>query len=246
MKMRNKKAIMLAICGFLGAIPSLAQLREGTFSIVPHIGVSLANLGNNSILYTTDAGTEDRFYDSRYKAGFDGGVDFFYQAAQRQAISLGVEYQMMGYRYPDLEQVNADGVHTGLSEQRLTSGYLAIPLKVHYYLAQGLSVSAGMQVGFLLHANYHQVESTFYYDEDGKLQHKQDVNGNLQKDVETDDKVKDAYKKVDFSIPIGVSYEFMNVVAGIRYNLSLTNARKYVSGKNRCFVFTVGYKFNLY
>ena len=243
--MRNKKVIVLTMCACLGAITSLAQPREGTFSIVPHIGVSLANMGNNSILYSVDSNNQ-RAYDSRYKAGFDGGVDFFYQAGQRQAVSLGVEYQMMGYRYPDLEQVDADEIHTGWSEQRLTSGYLAVPLKAHYYLVKGLSVNAGVQVGFLLHAKYHQVESNFYYDKEGKLQYVQDANGNIQKDVETDSDVKDAYNKVDVSIPIGVSYEFMNVVAGVRYNLSFTKANKLLNGKNRCFVFTVGYKFNFY
>ena len=161
--MRNKKVIVLTMCACLGAITSLAQPREGTFSIVPHIGVSLANMGNNSIHYSVDSNNQ-RAYDSRYKAGFDGGVDFFYQAGQRQAVSLGVEYQMMGYRYPDLEQVDADEIHIGWSEQRLTSGYLAVPLKAHYYLVKGLSVNAGVQVGFLLHAKYHQVESNFYYD----------------------------------------------------------------------------------
>ena len=51
-------------------------------------------------------------------------------------------------------------------------------------------------------------------------------------------------KKVDFSIPIGISYEISDFVIDARYNLGLTNINdtdKYKS-KNGVIMLTVGYK----
>ena len=53
------------------------------------------------------------------------------------------------------------------------------------------------------------------------------------------------FNSVDFSIPVGVSYEFNNVVLDARYNWGLTNVAKNADNKNSVFQFTVGYKFAL-
>ena len=56
-------------------------------------------------------------------------------------------------------------------------------------------------------------------------------------------------KKVDVSLPIGLSYEYMGVVLDARYNLGLTNVDDSPghddSCKNRVFTFSVGYRFAL-
>ena len=51
----------------------------------------------------------------------------------------------------------------------------------------------------------------------------------------------------DLSIPVGASYEYMNVILDARYNLGLTNIYKYdlIKSKNRVITVTVGYRFNL-
>lgn len=52
---------------------------------------------------------------------------------------------------------------------------------------------------------------------------------------------------VDLSIPVGASYEYMNVILDARYNFGLTNIYKIdaMKSKNRFFTITVGYRFNL-
>ena len=55
-------------------------------------------------------------------------------------------------------------------------------------------------------------------------------------------------KSVAFSIPLGVSYEYENVVVDARYNIGLTRISdiKYVkSPKSQVIEFTVGYRFGL-
>ena len=59
---------------------------------------------------------------------------------------------------------------------------------------------------------------------------------------EYEDKSKDGYSKTDFSIPVGISYEYMNVVLDARYNLGLSKVHKDLGSKNRSFTFSVGYR----
>ena len=49
----------------------------------------------------------------------------------------------------------------------------------------------------------------------------------------------------DFSIPIGLRFEFSNVVIDARYNIGITKIEKDGKERNSVFQFTLGYKFKL-
>jgi hypothetical protein len=76
---------------------------------------------------------------------------------------------------------------------------------------EGLSVNAGVQVGFLCG--------------DGKVKREEtdlqkDKNGSITyKDMQKTEAPWPA-KKVDVAIPLGLSYEYMNVILDARYNVS--------------------------
>lgn len=99
--------------------------------------------------------------------------------------------------------------------------YLNIPILVNCYVVKGLAVKLGIQPGFNINSKWKA--------ETGKTT------------VETD---LDA-KTLDFSIPIGVSYEFANIQIDARYNWGLTKAIKHTDWKNSVFQLTLGYKFEL-
>ena len=52
-------------------------------------------------------------------------------------------------------------------------------------------------------------------------------------------------KTFDFSIPVGLSYEFANIFIDGRYNWGLTKAWENGKPKNSVFQVTLGYKFGL-
>lgn len=58
-----------------------------------------------------------------------------------------------------------------------------------------------------------------------------------------------AMKKFDLSIPMGLSYEFRNIVLDARYNFGLTKMfdmdKVDLNSKNLAFQLTLGYKFTL-
>ena len=98
--------------------------------------------------------------------------------------------------------------------------YLNVPVVANFYVAKGLALKTGAQFGFLLNS---------------KL---------------GDENVKDDCNKMNFSIPVGISYEISNIVLDIRYNIALTKVNKYDAGHNEksrsdLVQFTLGYKFEL-
>lgn len=96
--------------------------------------------------------------------------------------------------------------------------YINVPIVANVYVTKGLAIKVGAQFGFCVNK-------------------KAEIN-----DVETD---LDAVKTFDFSIPVGISYEYSNVVLDARYNWGLTKAIDGLDSKNSVFQITLGYKFGL-
>ena len=98
--------------------------------------------------------------------------------------------------------------------------YLNVPLTADFYVARGLALKTGVQFGFLMNAK------------------------------NDDEDVKDICKKLNISIPVGISYEISDFVLDIRYNVSVTKVNK-IAGvsddkqRSDLVQFTVGYKFEL-
>jgi len=105
--------------------------------------------------------------------------------------------------------------------------YINIPILANAYLTKGLAIKVGVQPAFLVRAK----ESY-------------SANG-----VSADVDIKDACKKFDFSIPIGISYEYKSFVLDARYNWGLTKCYKNdnsdKTSKNSVFMISLGYKFAL-
>ena len=102
------------------------------------------------------------------------------------------------------------------TDAKINMDYLNIPILAQYYLIKGLAVKAGVQVGFNTSAKV-------------KI-------GDESADI-------DGKKSVDFSIPVGLSYEIANVVLDARYNIGMTKMFEGADSKNSVIQITLGYKF---
>ena len=100
--------------------------------------------------------------------------------------------------------------------------YLNIPILANVYVAKGLAVKLGIQPGFNVTSKA-SVEK-----------------GGTKVTTELDD-----VESVDFSIPVGLSYEINNFVIDARYNLGVNKIADDADSKNSVFQFTLGYKFAL-
>lgn len=98
-----------------------------------------------------------------------------------------------------------------------------VPVLANVYVAKGLAVKLGVQPGFNVNSK-----------------------GSVEKSGVKVSQDYDA-KSVDFSIPVGLSYELPTVplVIDARYNWGLTKVDKWSDSKNSVFQITLGYKFDL-
>lgn len=100
--------------------------------------------------------------------------------------------------------------------------YINIPILANVYVTKGLAVKLGVQPAF-------------------NVSDKQKLSGG-KASVEAEDVGAESF---DFSIPVGLSYEYNNVVFDARYNFGVTNIADGGDSKNSVFQITLGYKFAL-
>ena len=111
--------------------------------------------------------------------------------------------------------------------------YVNVPVMANFYILPGLSLKAGVQPSYRMKAKVKTDGATYDMDQFYAL-----LSGT---GIEEDFKVK----KFDLSIPVGIAYEYQNVVLEARYNWGVTKIMDNDSFYNRVFQLTLGYKFDL-
>ena len=226
-----KRIITLA---FLSAISlaSFAQSEAGTWSVIPHVGVSIASLTHQS--GGIEVGdNQSQELKPQARPGFTGGVDVLYQASDIVGLSVGLSYVQAGCKYKDID---GNGVTWHDHYDRMD--YLSVPLVAHSYIAPGLSINVGVAPSFLIYGKYHAGMLSYDLDAD---RHRTNVQEGVI-DIDT----KKGLRKFTLSIPVGISYEYENVVLDARYNVGMLNVYKHgLTARNKVFEVSVGYKFDL-
>lgn len=145
---------MTSLALALIATAALAQQKQGSFSFVPRVGVTIANLTDNDL--TLERGGTIK---SKSKPGFAVGADAFYQLTDQVALSAGVVFTSLGSKYHDFDELRAEPAetdeeikYTAYTDYSTTTTYIAVPVMAHVYVAQGLALKAGVQVGMLTSA----------------------------------------------------------------------------------------------
>ena len=220
------KKLMMIVALVAATVSANAQNinREvGSFTLQPKVGMSMGSFsGDYAVALPVGAVGSKTTFETKTRLGLTAGVEAEYYAAEWFGVALGVNYAMEGYKY---EYSYSEG---GISlDEKGTDklDYINLPLVANFYVAKGLALKTGVQLGFLVNAK----------------------NGN---GID----IKDGCKKTSFKIPVGLSYEFSNFVIDARYNIPLTKfVKKEVAEsmgqkdnwKNGTLTLTIGYKFEL-
>ena len=109
----------------------------------------------------------------------------------------------LGYQFHSMFALTAGALYTmqgarvsnSDNKYMINTNYLNVPVMLNIYPVRGLGIKAGAQFGFLMKAK------------------------------QGGEDIKDFLKKSDFSIPIGLSYEFDDAVVELRYNIGLSNIK---------------------
>ena len=114
-----------------------------------------------------------------------------------------------------------------VGEWKQSLHFLSVPLLVNFYIEPdilpGLSLKTGVQLGYL-------------------LQSKETLMGTTQTNT-------DSFRRVNVSIPAGISYEYHSFVADLRYNIGVANLCHHKvldeTWRSNSLWLTLGYQFRL-
>ena len=152
------------------------------------------------------------------RVGLVAGVEGEYQASDIFSVSAGVLYSMQGAKQ-EFSVLNQTFKNTYKLD------YINVPIMANVYVTKGLAVKLGVQPGFLVSSTNKAEAKTFL------------GSGSTTNEIKA--------KSVDFSIPVGISYEYNNFQLDARYNWGLTKVFENFKAKNSVFQITLGYKFDL-
>lgn len=221
-----KKIVMM--CALLvTSLSASAQYDPGTWSMQVKFGFGASHLTNMEKIPLSDSNA-----DAQFKGASMIGVDFLYQATNWFGIQSGIDFWWQGSGWEDFVEDNVK-----YEDNKFELNYVAVPVLANFYVAKGLALKSGVQLGYMVNAD---VEMTA----------KAKVDGYKVTNITSID-VEDDCKKFDVSIPVGISYETSSDwIFGAQYNIGLTKVNKESyegekDCKNGVFMFTVGWKFKL-
>lgn len=145
----------------------------------------------------------------------------------RVGLVAGVEGE---YQVSDIFSISAGALYSmqgakanigNLIDATNRLDYINVPIMANVYVVKGLAVKLGVQPGF-------------------NVSNKLKVNN-----LDAFDNPFAKAQSVDFSIPVGISYEYSNFQLDARYNWGLTKVFENGKDKNSVFQITLGYKFDL-
>ena len=178
-----KKLMMIAVMAIFAMTASAQNTNRevGAFTLQPKVGLAIGSFSGE---YITVGGK----VENKKRVGFTAGLEGEIYATNWLGIALGLNYAQQGWKFGDV---------------KCKYDYLNVPLVADFYVARGLALKTGVQLG----------------------------------------------NKTNFSIPIGISYEFSNVVLDLRYNVALSKVNKNATDnykyRSDLVQFTIGYKFEL-
>ena len=161
--------------------------------------------------------------DTKMKVNVTYGFEVEYSFTDNFSIAGGLLFTDQGYKF-DYYDIN-NSKYTA----KFNNYYAAVPITLNYYLVEGLAIKAGVQPAFRVKTKL---------EADGT---KMDLDDALEflfpnKDV--------TVNKFDLMIPVGLSYEYKNIVLDARYNFGLIKVFKGldVTSRNSLITLTLGYK----
>ena len=154
------------------------------------------------------------------------GIEAEYMVTDNFSLGLGAILSNQGAKYDYLDE-------SGQNKYTVDLDYVHVPILASYYVLPGLAVKAGVQPGFKMRAKAKFDDRTIDLDELYKLG--SELAG---EDIKV--------SKFDLSIPVGISYEYKNIVLDARYNWGLLKVMNVGEAfYNRCFMLSLGYKLEL-
>ena len=155
---------------------------------------------------------------------YAAGAEVEYQFTKKISLAGSVLYSKQGAKY-DVQ--NSGYVFPNNYKLTIKMDYINFPIVANFYILKGFALKVGIQPAVNVKAAYS--ESTY------------------SSDISYSSRGVDI-KTFDLSIPVGLSYEFMNrnLVLDARYNIGLTRLIEGDDSRNRVAQITAGIKLDVF
>ena len=155
---------------------------------------------------------------------YAAGAEVEYQFTKKISLAGSVLYSKQGAKY-DVQ--NSGYVYPNNYNLTIKMDYINFPIVANFYILKGFALKVGIQPAVNVKAAYS--ESTY------------------SSDISYSSRGVDI-KTFDLSIPVGLSYEFMNrnLVLDARYNIGLTRLIEGDDSRNRVAQITAGIKLDVF
>lgn len=244
-KMNRKKRLtflLVIVSNFVFC--AKAQNPVGTFSLKPMAGVNISKFANADFdIYHT-------------KTGFTGGIELEYGVNRWLGVSAGLLYSQQGVKidgsaYAITQDTEFIYYNVTKTDGKMKCDYINLPIMANFYVPsiKGLAVKAGIQIGFLASDKISVETKNAIMSsslEDNKLYN---LNDYPQTSMTSEYVCRSGVcKSIDFGIPLGLSYEYKNIILDARYYIGFTQIDKTENpdtAQNRYLSITLGYRFGL-
>lgn len=225
--MKKMKKIVMICALLVTSLSASAQFDPGTWSMQVKVGFGASQLTNMEKIPLSNTNV-----DTEFKGAAMIGVDFQYQIANWFGLQFGINHWWQGSGWENFVEDNVK-----YEDNQIALEYVAVPVLANFYVAKGLALKTGVQLGYLV-------------DSDVEMTAKSKV-GDYKVTNTTSINVEKDCKDFDVSIPVGISYETSSDwIFGLQYNIGVTKVNKdsfegVKDSKNGVLMFTMGWKFKL-
>jgi len=236
-----KKKLMISTALLLLSAVAGAQERtdERVWSLTPMAGMTVSTL------------VGDDATDVSASLAWTAGAEASWRMSRLASLDFGAHY--VRNRVKSSERGCYDtpisaGTPIVIDHVRMANEYISIPVMVGLHPLPGLTLKAGLQASLLLsaHTNYHITGSVVDYTKVSSW--RSDEVATLPRiDIDKDgcQGVKSQMRDYSFEIPVGVSYEWRNVVLDARYHFGLGHVNHGGSSVRRYLQLSLGYRLPL-
>lgn len=240
------KKIFVIILMFAAVLNANAQENKKRWSVIPRLGLNLSNLDDMDLFYD---------FDKKQKpsrtADVMAGAEFEYRLHPALSVGVGALYSRQGCHYKSYsvtystDQPNTQHVE-GVDNNNIRLQYINIPVTGSWHISESFALKLGVQCGVFLAGNWTNDITTMDVTKD-EVQNATTMHA--------DDDLEWMCAKTVWSMPLGVQFEYCNVLVDISYAIPLTGFAKEIvipgatkpekmsKGRNQVLSFSVGYRF---
>lgn len=234
------KRTILSMTMLLAAMTAGAQKSEGwsRWSVTPKAGLTVATHVGDDVSETSAS------------VAWAAGVEATFRPERLVSFDLGAYYTRGRVVDRSKSRLSSSEYYFTLDDGRLLTEHIDMPLLVGLHVLPGLTLKAGVQPSLLLSAKmkYHMSGSMVDWQ---SVPDRLYTNEELQKlprvavDEDGETGIKSQMKDLDVCVPVGVSYEWRNIVVDARYHFGLTRIVDGQDVHRRYLSLTLGYRFGL-